>query len=133
MARTVGWAAIVLVGALNGAGYVFNLWSTVPWYDNVLHAFTSAGVTLLIGVYLAPIVVVSSPAGSILLVLLIASVGVALGAMWEVGEWIFDQLYTRGSAIPGKTDTIIDLVLDTIGAVSAAAVALVLTGRADDG
>ena len=53
-----------------------------------------------------------------LLAPLIASVGVAAGAIWEVAEWIFDMI-APGDVIKGKDDTVIDIVVDTIGAVLA--------------
>ena len=60
-----------------------------------------------------------------LIVLLIASVGIALGALWEVAEWSFDQI-APGDVIKGKHDTLVDIVMDTGGAVLAGIMALKL-------
>jgi hypothetical protein len=41
--------------------------------------------------------------------------------IWEVAEWAYDQVVPE-NAILGKEDTIIDLIMDTIGAVAAGVV-----------
>ncbi len=38
--------------------------------------------------------------------------------MWEVAEWAYDEM-VRPNAIRGKTDTIIDLIMDALGALAA--------------
>ncbi|MBO1073637.1 hypothetical protein [Roseomonas marmotae] len=60
---------------------------------------------------------------AILFVLLISSVGITIGALWEVAEWVFDR-FASGDVIKGKDDTMIDMIMDTAGAVAAAALAL---------
>ncbi len=57
--------------------------------------------------------------------LTIASVGLAIGALWEVAEWGFDRI-APGDVIKGKHDTIIDILMDTAGAVLAGPLALIL-------
>ncbi len=54
----------------------------------------------------------------VLVLLMIASVGLAIGALWEVAEWGFDRI-APGDVIKGKHDTIIDIVMDTAGAILA--------------
>ncbi len=56
-------------------------------------------------------------------VLTIASFGIALGALWEVAEWSAEQLLNT-QVIPGLDDTIIDLIMDSLGAVAAALLSL---------
>jgi len=41
-----------------------------------------------------------------------------MGALWEIAEWTYDQV-VRPNAILSKTDTIVDLIVDTIGALVA--------------
>jgi VanZ family protein len=41
-----------------------------------------------------------------------------MGALWEIAEWTYDQ-FVRPNAILSKTDTIVDLIVDTIGALVA--------------
>ncbi len=55
--------------------------------------------------------------------LLLAGLGVAIGAVWEVAEWGAD-LVLAGDVIKGKHDTIMDLIMDTAGAAAAAILAV---------
>jgi uncharacterized membrane protein YjdF len=57
----------------------------------------------------------------ILFILVVASLGIAVGAIWEIAEWAYDQVVPE-NAILGKKDTIIDLIMDMIGAVAAGVV-----------
>jgi len=50
------------------------------------------------------------------------------GTLWEVAEWAYD-LVAPGDAIKGKTDTIVDLIADTGGALLAAALGTWMLGR----
>lgn len=43
---------------------------------------------------------------------------IAIGALWEIAEWGYDPM-TPTNDILGKRDTMIDLILDTLGAVVA--------------
>ena len=63
------------------------------------------------------------PGRDALIVLMIASVGLAIGALWEVAEWGFDRI-APGDVIKGKHDTIIDIVMDTLGALLAGVASL---------
>ena len=56
-------------------------------------------------------------------VVLLAGLGIAIGALWEVAEWAFDAI-APGDVIKGKNDTLIDVLMDTAGAVAAALLAL---------
>ncbi len=52
-----------------------------------------------------------------LYVLAIASFGIAIGALWEITEWLLQ-------VINSLNDTIIDLIMDSIGATIAALMSL---------
>jgi VanZ family protein len=52
------------------------------------------------------------------------TLGVTIGAYWEIFEWFFVGKYTMA-------DTISDLLVDSTGALAAALVALVLRRRGD--
>ena len=52
------------------------------------------------------------------------TLGVSVGAYWEIFEWFFVSYYTMA-------DTINDLIVDSAGALVAAFVALVLRWRGD--
>jgi hypothetical protein len=55
----------------------------------------------------------------LLYVLTIASFGIAIGAVWEVAEWLAGKILPS-EVIGSLDDTIMDLVMDTVGAGLAA-------------
>ena len=46
------------------------------------------------------------------------ALGIALGALWEVTEWVADKI-VAAQVVKGLDDTIIDLIMDSAGAVLA--------------
>lgn len=118
--RTIAWSLAALLLAANVAGYAFDLYAAFWWFDRVLHAATLFALTLWLALFVCPPVL--RPGQPLLFILLIASLGVAIGAWWEVAEWGFDLL-APGDVIKGKHDTVIDIVMDTLGAVLAASLA----------
>jgi len=119
--RTLAWALAGLLLAANVAGYVFDLYAAAWWFDRVLHAATLFAITFWLAV-----VVFADPfreGRNLLFVVLVASVGIAIGALWEVAEWVFDIL-RPGDVIKGKDDTVKDIIMDTAGSVAAALLAL---------
>lgn len=60
---------------------------------------------------------------TILYLLTIASFGIAIGALWEVAEWSAGKILAT-EAIESLDDTIIDLVMDSLGAGIAAITSL---------
>lgn len=125
-------AALALAGVAvlaNACGYLFGIWSRVDWFDEVVHFYSTFALTLLLGAYLYGVVLTGANTAPLRLVLAIASVGIAIGALWEVAEWSYDRWFAAGNAILGKPDTMFDLVLDTAGALLGGAVAVVLARR----
>ncbi len=55
----------------------------------------------------------------VMFVVTIASMGIAIGALWEVAEWLADFV-TPTQIVAGLFDTVTDLILDSAGAVLAA-------------
>jgi hypothetical protein len=55
----------------------------------------------------------------VLFVITIASLGIALGALWEVTEWLADFVIPK-QIVSGLFDTITDIMLDSAGAILAA-------------
>lgn len=106
----------VVAGTINTAGYVLELWNEQTAFDEVVHAFTSftvsaAGGWLLVGnTRLAQ-------SSRLTLILVVILVGLFVGVLWELFEWLVDM-------IGGPRDTLIDLIMDGIGAAFAG---LVLT------
>ena len=116
--RAVAWFLLVVLGVANIAGYALNLYARFWWFDRILHACTIFAITLWLALFVCNRALRGGPGRDALIVLMIASVGLAIGALWEVAEWGFDRI-APGDVIKGKFDTIIDIVMDTLGAVLA--------------
>ena len=114
----VVWIIIGVAVLANIAGYMFNLYNRFRWFDEVLHAYTIFSITLLLGLLAYGVVLTGVRHHNLLLILMIASIGIAIGGLWEVAEWAYDQM-VASNVILGKTDTIIDLIVDSIGALVA--------------
>lgn len=52
-----------------------------------------------------------------------------LGALWEIVEFCYDHFIAKPNAILAKIDTVIDMSLDTLGALAAGLVLLRMLGR----
>ncbi|WP_159347687.1 hypothetical protein [Roseomonas harenae] len=124
--RVIAWILLILMGLVNAAGYAFGLYQTYWWFDRALHGYTILAITLWLALFLCAPVLDRRAGRDVLIVLLVASMGIAIGALWEVAEWGFDRI-ASGNAIKGKHDTILDIVMDTAGAVLAAFLTLRLT------
>lgn len=117
--RVAAWCLAAALALVNAAGYAFDLYRRFWWFDRVLHGCTLFALTFWGASILGGGALNGSANHHLTRVLLIAGLGVALGACWEVAEWGFDHL-VPANVIKGKYDTVVDLVADTIGAVLAA-------------
>ena len=113
-----------LVAAINAAGYVFNLFSSPVWFDEFAHVITPFAIVAALGWLLIrrgdgyP---ASSPTGYIARIVLL---GIAIGLAWECFEWLV--------GIIGSThDTLVDLVMDSLGSLLAALFCLA-TARSEE-
>ena len=116
--RSMAWGLLVVGLLASAASSLFDLYSKIWWFDEVLHLELVLALTLLAGLYGYGAVLTGAREHGLLLVLAIAGVGMALGALWEIWEWAYDQ-FVRPNAILGKTDTIVDLIMGTVGALAA--------------
>lgn len=116
--RRVAWVLLAVGLLASGASSLFGLYGKIWWFDEVLHFELTLALTLLVGLYGYGAVLTGARDHGLLLVLTIAGLGLSLAALWEVWEWLYDQ-FVRPNAILGKTDTIIDMVMGTVGAVAA--------------
>ena len=113
--RRIAWGLAVVLTLVNVAGYVFDLYARYWWFDRVLHAATILALTYWSAVFVLRRVLTGVGRHRLLLAAVIACVGVAVGAWWEVAEWGLDRV-APGDVIKGKYDTVINLVMDTLGA-----------------
>ncbi len=102
----------------NAAGWVLNLYEKIGWYDEALHLYTTFAFTLVLALFAYGAVLTGARAHRLLLVLAVACIGLALGTLWELAEWAYDQI-VHPNVIKAKTDTIVDLIMDTVGALAA--------------
>ena len=115
----VVFALAALAGAL---GYAFDLFGEIVPYDELTHAFTTFSVSLAFYFLFYGGAVPERRA--VALGSSVFTLGVTVGAYWEIFEWFFVGKYTMA-------DTISDLLVDSTGALVAALVALVLRRRGD--
>ena len=121
--RAIAWTLLVLIGVANIAGYAFDLYSQFWWFDRVLHGSTMLAITLWLALIVFGRALRPQPFHPVLIFLLLVSVGIAIGALWEVAEWAFDQV-APGNVIKGKYDSILDIIMDTLGAALAGLAAI---------
>lgn len=113
---------IVIAGVVNAAGYVLGLWHETTPFDEIVHAFTSFSV----GAGAAWIVLgrtqmlQAGEPGKVVLAVLAS--GFVLGLVWELFEWSI-------GIIGGAEDTMIDLLMDAIGAAAAGLFCAVVARR----
>ena len=121
--QALAWGLLVAGLAASVAGSFWNLYDKIFWYDEVVHGYNFFALTLVVAVYAYGTVLTGAEEHKLLLVLAVGGLGLALGALWEIAEWTYDQ-FVRPNAILPKTDTILDLIVDTIGALAAGIVRL---------
>ena len=112
---------LVFVSAalVNAAGCAWNLYNKPGIYDEVAHFYTIFAITLACGFALYRELMGSFAGHRVLFVITIASLGIALGALWEIAEWSADFVLPQ-QIVSGLFDTVTDLILDSAGAILAA-------------
>ena len=116
--RILAWVLLAIAVVANIAGYVLNLYQQIAWFDKALHGYTIFAITLLLGLLVYGLALTGARDHTLLLILMVAAIGVAIGGLWEVAEWAYDQM-AASNVIQGKFDTITDMIVDTVGAVAA--------------
>lgn len=120
---------VVLVFMWLFLGYVHDYYDRFSWWDNALHLYASAIVSVM-AFLLVHVFNRSDEFGSRTrpgLVAVFAVVfAVAIGAFWEIFEFAVDRIFGADMQDAmlgdetGLTDTMADLIADTIGALSVA-------------
>ncbi len=120
----MAWGLAALGALVAVASVVLGLYERFFWFDELLHAYNFFALTLLLAVHAYGVVLTGGREHGLLLVLTITAIGQALGALWEIGEFCHDHFIARPNVILPKVDTIIDMTLDTAGALVAGLVYL---------
>jgi len=111
---------IFMIAALiNAGGWAWDLYNQPGPYDEIAHFFTMFAITLAFGFLLYRELMESFFNRRFMFVLTIASLGIAIGALWEVIEWLADFVVPK-QIVSGLFDTITDIMLDSAGAFLAA-------------
>ena len=126
-------------------GDVFNFYGRIPYWDSVLHAFSGvviAYVGFIVIEYLDKEYTIPLSVSPLFMSLIVVSVALAIGAIWEIGEYTVDDIFntnnkqymesTRSTLydeddIPlqghdALNDTMKDLMLDLAGAIGVACI-----------
>ena len=102
---------VVLAALANAGGWAWEWYQMFVWFDEVVHAFTSFAVVSAITWIACSRDWIDAAGGTGRFMLWAAAVGFGLGAVWEVCESLFLNLTFW--------DTVVDLIMDTIGAALA--------------
>ncbi len=115
----LAWILLAIAVVVNIAGYMFNLYQQFVWFDEVVHAYTIFALTLVIALYAYGAVLTGVERHTFGLILMITAIGLAIGGLWEVAEWLYDAWITQQNTIMAVPDRLIDLIMDTIGGLAA--------------
>jgi hypothetical protein len=105
----------VIAALLNAGGWAFKWYNTFGPYDEIAHGFTTFAVTLAFGYLVYNRMLASFQTQRLLFVVSIASFGIAIGALWEIAEWVSD-FFVASSVVESIDDIIDDLIMDSLGA-----------------
>jgi hypothetical protein len=113
----------VVAALLNAGGWVWQLFYQPGPYDEITHAFTTFAITLALSFLVYRSMLTVFRQHKVLYLLTIASLGIAIGALWEVAEWTAGKVLAT-EVIGSLDDTIVDLIMDSLGAGLAAVISL---------
>jgi hypothetical protein len=109
----------VLAALLNATGWVWDLFGMPGPYDEIVHGYTTFAITLALSFVVYGSMLNIFRNHTLLYLVTITSFGIAIGALWEVTEWSAGKIL-NSQVIESLDDTIIDLIMDSLGAGLAA-------------
>lgn len=113
----------VVAALLNAGGWVWG-WFYLPGiYDEAVHAFTMFAITLALSFLTYASLLRTFHQHRLLYLAAIASFGIAIGALWEITEWVAGKVLST-QVIGSVDDTVIDLIMDSLGSGLAALTSL---------
>jgi uncharacterized membrane protein YjdF len=123
--RTV---AIITIVSDSVLGYYLNFYVTSHVYDRIQHIFGIYAFALLAYIYVLHIT--RRPMPRILTFILVVALGISLGAVFEMIEYLADiGLNPVVPNQPSLEDTDLDLLSDLIGAIIAGSHSILMTSR----
>lgn len=102
---------VIVAAMINAAGWSWNLFNQFIWYDEVVHFFSAFAVVAALGYLLWSQGIRRDEFSTTSLILRFGALGLGLGIAWELIEMMFLNL--------SLIDTLIDLLMDTLGAALA--------------
>jgi hypothetical protein len=115
--------ALIVALTFTQGGEALNLYDALAWYDRVVHVLVPMLSSQVLYLCLARIEVMPDPQQELLphhragIFVAVFSLGLAVGALWEIFEWSSDGLF--GSNLQeGNTDTVGDLIADATGSLA---------------
>lgn len=126
------FCAVVLAAAWSN---VLDLYTAVSWWDLVMHFTCTGAVAAIVYLALARLAVVPDPGASDSRsrspIVLVAAIGLAVSALWEMAEWV-GATFVSEEIFVTYQDTIGDMAVGGLGALCAGlVVARVRLLRAD--
>jgi len=118
-------ASVILVMFLLAWGSALSIYGSWGFYDNLVHFITPLLTTGMLYLLLARLDVLpelhelKESHHRIGFFLTVMALGMAIGAGWEVVEWLLDQLSDVGR-VANASDTATDLISDTLGSAGSA-------------
>ncbi len=101
---------VIVAAVANAAGWAFNLYHRFAPFDELIHTFTAFTGMAALGYLGWAYGYIRAAPGSGTFVLIVAATGLVLGIGWEILESLFLNL--------SWTDTLVDLLVDTVGAAA---------------
>ena len=101
---------VIVAAVANAAGWAFNLYQKFAPFDELIHTFTAFTGMAALGYLGWTQGYIKAAPGSAKFVLIVAVAGLVLGIGWELIEIIFLNITW--------TDSLVDLLVDTIGAAA---------------
>ena len=106
----------VIAALLNAGGWI-GLFYQPGLYNEITHAFTTFSITLALSFLVYQPMLPVFRNHRLVYILTIISFGLAIGALCEAFEWLI-------ATINSLDDTIVDLIMDAIGAIAASLLSL---------
>lgn len=126
--------ALIVALATTQGGEALNVYDALAWYDRVVHFLVPMLSSQVLYLCLARIEVMPDPRQETLphhrtgMLVVVFSLGLAVGALWEIFEWTSDGLF--GSKLSeGNTDTVGDLIADASGSLAGGALMVLWAQR----
>ena len=121
----------VLAALLNAGGWVWGWFYAPGLYDELVHAFTMFSITLALSFLVYSPMLPIFRQHTLLYLLTIISFGIAIGALWEITEWSAGKILPT-NVIGSVDDTVIDLIMDTLGSGLAAIISFWILQKLPD-